>query len=88
VQAAGLVVEIAHSKSLGWVEEFLADERVAEMGADLLYRLVLREATDADGRIERLVSLAEAHSSERVREHAASVRQYFAERDAAGADRV
>jgi hypothetical protein len=76
-----LIREIAHPKALDWLEEFLRDERVAHLGADLLGELVRRRALGAgDSRVERLLALAEAHRSETVRAGAASLRRDLAER--------
>lgn len=81
IQAVSLIKEIAHPKALAWVEEFLRDERVAHLGAELLGELVRRrEYWAGDSRIERLLALAETHRSETVRAVAASLRHDLVER--------
>ncbi|MDP8922452.1 MAG: hypothetical protein M3O34_06190 [Chloroflexota bacterium] len=83
VQAVVLIKEIAHPKALTWVVEFLRDERVALLGINLLDQLVRRhEVEPDDAQVRGILSLAEAHPNELVRENAASIRRHISEREA------
>ena len=81
VQAVALVKEIGHPKALGWMEEFLRDEHVAGLGAELLGALVSRQAVD-DGRVERLLTRIEENPNAAVRDTAASIRQHLGRHEA------
>ena len=88
IQAVFLIKEIAHPKALDWVEELLRDERVTGLGANLLDQLVWRHEIELDdAQVRRLLSLAEAHPDEGVRDNAAFIRGYTSKREAADRER-
>jgi len=79
--AVRLIAEIQHPKALGWVEELLGDDRVAQAGVSVLSRLVLgRAVAPDDPRVEPLVALAAGHQDAQVRRQADKIRGYLAER--------
>jgi hypothetical protein len=78
VQAVALIWEIGHPKALDWIEEFLADDNVARTGIGVLDALLFRHAIDeVDDRVDRLLTVAEHHEIEYVREQAAFIRSYL-----------
>jgi hypothetical protein len=82
IQAVGLIKEIGHPKALDWIEQFLADDNVAGVGIGVLDALLFRdEIDDEDERVDSLLTLAESHQLEYVREQAAFIRGYLQRRE-------
>lgn len=79
--AVELLRVVADARALPWVREFLEDpdEVVQAWGAGVLDQLLWGELVEA-GQAEQLLSIAETHPNERVRETAAFVRGYLNER--------
>jgi hypothetical protein len=82
-RAVWLIKHIAYPRALAWVEEFLADDRVAGWGVDVLDQLLWTGHVDPDDpEALRLLGLAERHPSGHVRERAAFIRRFLADRGA------
>ena len=80
--AVWLIKEIGHRRSLDWIEEFLADERIASPGVDVLDQLIfIHQVEPEDERVVRLLALMDDHASEEVRAKAAHLREYIRRRD-------
>jgi hypothetical protein len=79
--AVWLIKEIGHPRALAWIEEFLADGRVAGAGADVLDQLLFTRAVEpTDERVLRLLQAMERQPSETVRVKAAAMRRDAARR--------
>ena len=56
--AVFVIMEIAHPKSIKWVEEFLHQEHTAEFGLNLLDNLLWFEKISPNKETERLLNIA------------------------------
>jgi hypothetical protein len=80
--AVWLIKHLAHPCSVPWIEELLADPKVAGWGVGVIDQLLWNEHVEVVD-VEHLIVQAEAHEIENVREQAAFIRSYLADRSRA-----
>jgi hypothetical protein len=77
--AVWLIKHIAHPCAIPWIAEFLRDPNVSGWGIGVLDQLLWNRRVEPE-EVEALLTEAERHASENVREQAAFIRGYLADR--------
>ena len=80
-QAVFVIKDIAHRKSIDWVEEFLNDDDVAGWGIGVLDQLLWCERIEPDEKTEELLNLALTKYNGELKENVEFIRGYLVERE-------
>lgn len=81
--AVWLIQQIAHPKALDWVEEFLADDALGDLGVGVLDQLLWTGAVEYqhEPRAQRLLATIDQHPDAHLRDRAEFIRRYLRERE-------
>ena len=80
-QAVFVIKDIAHRKSIDWVEEFLNDDEVAVWGLGVLDQLLWCERIKPSEQVEKLLELALTKYNGGLKEDVDFIRRYLADRE-------
>ncbi|WP_411766065.1 hypothetical protein [Winogradskyella sp. A3E31] len=72
-----IIKDIAHPKSLYWVEEFLNDENVADFGLGVLDQLLFREKIETSQLTKSLLNIALEKWDGRLKENVEFIKGYL-----------
>lgn len=76
-QAVFVIKDVAHCKSINWVEEFINDTEVIEWGLGVLDQLLWCEKIEPTADTEKLLNLALIKSNGQLKENIQFIRDYL-----------
>ena len=80
-QAVWLIKHIAHPIAYGWIEEFLEDDNVMNLGMGVLDRLLWEKQIEYDDKVKHLLQAAEEKNNEQLQEQVFFIRKYIQARE-------